>query len=395
MSDQSTNPVHVGLTNLSTSDDSKPPCKNSEKTVVLKVEDGHFMHDKSIKERSVAAFKEEIARAPRKVFIRFKVFDINAIYSTDGTVKVDFAIYLRWFDQSCIKVQKKDFGRTAAEYEQLWHPGVEVNNNQGLTEVWDADTSWNLKDYETGEVKYSQRYRGLISNEMDLRNFPFDSDVIGIAMGPKFYKEDKVIFEHDPDFRCCDTAVSSRLEDWSVATPVTVDFKTGKFGHRNVVLNMVVHRKSGYYLWKVLLINLLAGMFSWYVFLMPASDISDRINTTLTLFLAEVAFLFVIADKLPQVSYLTVMDRIILGSFVLLFLTAFETMIAYSFVAENKFFSSKTGPDNTKAEAVDMFSAIAFPISFVALHVACVWRAIWKRKQLVGLGAEAKTSLKM
>ena len=144
-----------------------------------------------------------------------------------------------------------------------------------------------MKDYSTGEIKYSQRYRGLIGNSMDLRNFPFDSDVVSVNLGPKFYKEEKLIFEHDPDFKASETSVIYTMEEWQITAPASVDFKTGKLGHRNVALNVIVHRNSGYYIWKVLLINLLAGMFSWSVFLLPAHEVADRFNITLTLFLAR------------------------------------------------------------------------------------------------------------
>ena len=363
---------------------------NSSRILVMDVGD---VHEKSIGDRSMSAFKREIATKPRVVYVRFKVFDIKAIDGANGIVLLDFAVYLRWFDQSCINVSRETFGRTAEEYEQLWHPRVEINNDQGLSEIWDPDTSWNLKDYETGEVKYSQRYRGPVSNSMDLRNFPFDSDVLTIHLGPKFYKEDKLIFESDPDHKVEETSVSHALEEWTVSTPVSVDFITGKFGHRNVDLNIIVHRNSGYYIWKVLLINLLAGMFSWTVFLTPASEFIDRINSTLTLFLAEVAFLFVIADKLPQVSYLTVMDRIVLGSFVLLFATAIESVLAYTFISDGKFFSSAGGPDYVKAEEVDKYAFFLFPLAFFLLHVVCIFRAISKRSLLKKLGVEAKDKL--
>jgi hypothetical protein len=351
--------------------------------------DSHEIHDRSLREKSLHAFNSEIAARPRTVFIRFKVFDIKSIDPTIASATVDFAVYLRWFDPSLIHVTKADFGRTGEEYEQLWHPKLEVNNDQGLQEMWDTDTSWNLKDYETGEIKYSQRYRGVIGNRIDLKNFPFDSDVLTFKFGPKFYKEEKLVFEHDPDFSADDTSVGHLLDEWTVALPVTVDFMKGKFGHRNIALNLIVHRNSGYYLWKVLLINLITGMFSWTVFLVPVIDISDRINSTLTLFLAEVAFLFVIADKLPQVSYLTVMDKIILSSFVLLFLTALESCIAYSFVAEGKFFSSSSGPNAEIAEKFDEWSICLFPLAFFGLHIVCVWRALFKRTQLKKMGTKA------
>lgn len=177
---------------------------------------------------------------------------------------------------------------------------MEINNSLNLEPIWDADTSWNLKDYATGEVKYSQRYRGHISNVIDLRNFPFDSDVLIITLGPRFYKKEKLTFEHEPDCKAGETPVVIIMEDWDIcgiAKPY-VDVTTGPNGHRNVSLSIVVHRKSGYYIWKVLLVNFLAGIFSWSVFIMPTEDIVDKINCTLTLYLSEEAFLFVIADKL-------------------------------------------------------------------------------------------------
>jgi len=55
------------------------------------------------------------------------------LYVRQGTVQIDFAVYLRWNDQSCINVSKADFGRTAEEYMQLWHPLVEVRAMYNFT----------------------------------------------------------------------------------------------------------------------------------------------------------------------------------------------------------------------------------------------------------------------
>jgi hypothetical protein len=64
-------------------------------------------------------------------------------------------------------------------------------------------------------------------------------------------------------------------------------------------------RLYGFYIYKVMLINVILSVWSWAIFWMEASDFADRMNVSLTLFLANVAFLFVISDKLPKVRQMT------------------------------------------------------------------------------------------
>ena len=127
------------------------------------------------------------------VFVQLKLFDLSSISDADNTATLDLGVFLRWHDTSLVGTQTT-FGRTASEYEALWSPLLEVNNGEGMEEVWDADTSWNLKSYETGEVKYAQRYRGAVklSSRRDLRAFPFDSESVKVYLGPKFLKSSKV-----------------------------------------------------------------------------------------------------------------------------------------------------------------------------------------------------------
>uniref|UniRef100_A0A0G4I8B0 Neurotransmitter-gated ion-channel ligand-binding domain-containing protein n=1 Tax=Chromera velia CCMP2878 TaxID=1169474 RepID=A0A0G4I8B0_9ALVE len=137
---------------------------------------------------------------PRKVYLRFKVNDMKAINELDSTMEVDFALFLRWFDPSLIGMSKTDFTRTAQEYEVLWNPQVEINNSSGLKEMWDADTAWNFKDPTTGEVKYSQRYKGTVGCPIELSMFPLDSQILKINIGPKYLQSNKVILQLDPDY---------------------------------------------------------------------------------------------------------------------------------------------------------------------------------------------------
>ena len=93
--------------------------------------------------------------------------------------------------------------------------------------------------------------------------------------------------------------------------------------YSNVEYGVMMHRNFMYYVWKVLCIVVLLVISSWTVFAQEIhDDFADRLSTILTLFLAAVAFLYVVNDSLPKVSYLTLLDKIMLLAFLFIFLAA-------------------------------------------------------------------------
>ena len=81
--------------------------------------------------------------------------------------------------------------------------------------------------------------------------------------------------------------------------------------YSNVEFVIIIHRNFWYYVWKVLAIVYLLIMSMFVIFVMdPIDDFADRINICLTLFLAAVAFLYVVGESLPKVPYLTLLDKV-------------------------------------------------------------------------------------
>ena len=345
--------------------------------------------DLCLRTASLDTFNEETKHRPRIVFMRFRIFDMKEIDAVAGTAQIDFAVYLRWFDPSLIMASKERFGRTVREYESLWSPKVEINNGVELKEMWDGDTSWNLKSYETGEMKYSQRYSGTIANPMDLHLFPFDADVIEIKLGPRIYRAGKVVFEHDPEWNVDTMEIKSpSLIDWDLSPQAYFNLAKGAAGHANAILSLHVQRRYMYYIKKVIVVNYFAATFSWVCFLMPAGIIEERLNLVVTLFLAEVAFCFILAAELPKVPYLTLIDCIILGSYVMLFLIGMQSAIAYILTQQgdrSRWFSvagSDNGAMAQTAEAFDMWSFILVSTTFTAWNVFQVVRGLWHQRRM-------------
>jgi len=128
-----------------------------------------------------------------------------------------------------------------------------------------------------------------------------------------------------------------------------------------LVLMIPFRRRSGFYLWRVLLIIVFITVMSWVTFAMdPTDGFANRMNIVVTLFLSIVAFLFAIADNLPKVPYLTFMDKVITLSFIWLFLTAVENFVVYLL---------HEGVYGTIGSTIDYISLGAFPIGYFAIII--------------------------
>lgn len=107
----------------------------------------------------------------------------SQLNNIDSTVLADFYLYARWFDPAMI--DRDDFERESEEYEELWNPNLEINNGHDMAQLLGPDFAWNFKDKKTGMMKYTHRFRGVLSVKLDVVNFPFDNCSIPISVGCK------------------------------------------------------------------------------------------------------------------------------------------------------------------------------------------------------------------
>eukprot|EP00056_Hartaetosiga_gracilis_P019289 m.246969 g.246969 ORF g.246969 m.246969 type:complete len:281 (-) comp75641_c0_seq1:47-889(-) len=268
--------------------------------------------------------------------------------------------------------KERGFERTPEQYEELWNPKIEVNGAIGIQCLLGPNAAWNFKDAKTGRMKYTQRYEGTINIDMNLEKFPFDKTAVHICLGCEFYGGDKVILKIDDDWDRL-TPVKSKLRDWTLV-PKQVVFEektsiaTSTKSYSNVDYIIPISRKYMFYIYKVIVINLIMLIWSWVVFWMDHDAIGDRMSISITMFLASVAFVFVISDKLPKVEFLTVLDKMLLFVFVSLFLSAVESFVVYV--------SLDNGNSTTASKNIELAARIGFPAVTVLFFVFHAVRSI-------------------
>ena len=227
-------------------------------------------------------------------------------------------------------------------------------------------------DFEVGERVLRIRHDGTVHNDLnlsahltadyDLRRFPFDRQLLELHIESFRWTRDAMVwvpdeaaigFERDfviPEWRI--TRVGSRVEE---ATAIRSAVPFSRF-----VLEVEVERESGFYLWKVMLpIFIIVGL-SWSVFWMTDEPLAGRSRITATGVLTIVAYQFVIAEDLPRIAYLTLLDKVMLCSFGLLSVTVVQSMIVSGYQQR----------DMERARRIDRASRWIFPAAYTALLVS-------------------------
>jgi hypothetical protein len=124
-----------------------------------------------------------------------------------------------------------------------------------------------------------------------------------------------------------------------------------------LVVELEVDRKAGFYLWKVLLPLFVIVALSWSVFWMGGERFAARSRITATGVLTIVAYQFAIGNTLPRVPYLTLMDELMIASFLLIAITVIENLLVAHYQES----------DPARALRVDRTARWLFPALYAAV----------------------------
>ena len=126
---------------------------------------------------------------PLEVTVSFFVNCLKVVDAIAGTVELDFQLYSSWIDPKLVGIPVEDRPpydeetRKADDVRECcWNPKIEVNNNVSLETLWSMYPAQH-QGVSDGRVIHGIRYRGAISNDMDLKMFPLDRLVLSAPVG--------------------------------------------------------------------------------------------------------------------------------------------------------------------------------------------------------------------
>ena len=229
--------------------------------------------------------------------------------------------------------------------------------------------------------------KGTFSEALELANFPVDTQQLTLTITCnrpniiKFIENE----EYPSIFMCKDFQLSSVFDvvfyEYVFCSSELSDPAESSSGYQYPRFNFSVTlaRKAGYYFSNVCipmcfisvlsLVSLSIDMDGSYL------GTGDRLSVSLTLLLTGVAYKFVVASSLPQLSYQTMLDYYVWCCFAFLILLTIENTIYPLIFHHNRKYHPSIDMDN-----VESYVALALGLFFVTMNIVWISRVIYMVK---------------
>jgi hypothetical protein len=264
-------------------------------------------------------------KTPVEVSVGLYVTNFVGIDETRESFEVSGYLTAKWLDPRLAVPADADVPVTRTfRMEDLWTPSIESANTTS------HKTSQSLLTADRqGMVTYVERFDSSLSSDFDLRKFPFDTQDLRLQFHPFISAASEIRFAPRP---LPSTGISpeqhTELAAWQIQD---LRYRTEKVAQDRDIpptsggdFEIVVKRRSGFYVWKIFLPLLILTMIPMVVFWIDVSQFDWILKIPMTMLLSMVAFEFTIARDLPRIGYLTFLDAVFLACFTFCFLCIIE-----------------------------------------------------------------------
>ena len=314
-----------------------------------------------------AAAKQELKarrpdewRGPTKVHFIVFVLDIDAIDDANQGFMANVYVKLRWKDRRLAIPQ----GATRQiQLEEVWNPQLILANRQGLVSRSLPEV---VQVEPDGTVTYRQRYSGMLSQPLQLSDFPMDRHAFTIQFASAAYGAEELEFL--PDVSTFDATLKGgsiaselSLQDWEVLRYEALSLPyqpVSEIQAAGFAFRFEAERQVEYYLWQVLLPLSVVVIMSWTGFWVQRGQVGVRIGIATSSILTLIAHRFILASLLPRLPYMTRLDFFTVGSTLLVFLALLGVVATSYLAAINR---------DLMAKRLDLWARGLFPIAFALL----------------------------
>ena len=289
---------------------------------------------------------------PTEVQVVGAILDIDRINSAEQNFTLNFYAIFRWLDP---RLAHDGPGNDIRGLSEVWNPRLTILNTQ---KYWE-NTRDEVEISPDGMVTYRLHVFGDLSQPLELREFPQDSHVFEVPVVAAGYRANEVVFIRDTRM---ESFMAERLSvaDWEIRNlrgdPREVAFANG-LKLPGFVFSFEGKRLLHHYVIKAIVPLCLIVMMSWVVFWINPEQVSNQLSVAVTTVLTLIAYHIALSGRLPEIPYLTHMDKFLFSSTVLVFMALIEVVITSHLASTNQM---------ALARRIDLTARWAFPLLFVS-----------------------------
>ena len=271
------------------------------------------------------------ADRPTPIVVSFRLLSMSEINDEAETVAFSGILTLVWkderqaFDSVMEGVGEKVFSG-AYQFNEIspgWYPQVTLANSGGQ---YDARAVI-LRIKPDGTSTLSEAFDAVAKVDLNMRRFPFDRHRLEAVFRVIGFPADEVVLVASPDCAIVDSSLT-KMPQWTLdgidgAVRTTSQPDAGEAAEASTFVVGVHLRREPLFMLRLVAMPLsLIVMLSWSVFWMDRSSLGDRMSVSFVGILTAVAYQITLAEIVPNVSYLTLLNGFVNLSLLLMSITA-------------------------------------------------------------------------
>lgn len=316
-----------------------------------------------------APAEDPLPRQPVTVYVGLHLYAISDVDLTRGTYRFHGYLWFRWKGE--LAHDGPPFNPDVIEF-------ILVNGE--LEEIDEPRT-----DREGDWHRQSRKFSARLRSQFDLHRYPFDGQNLKFILEHRWLGTDALVFAPDDKAYPAGTLGKRALDDsvaisnWEilrdeVSHRTFVKTYETNFGtledHWNqkgsrYVFNVPVRRNIVSYLTKFLIPLTIIVLTCFSVFFIHCREFEPQVGIVVTVLLSCIAFHISQTDSLPKVGHLVMADAFFFLSYVVIFLSMVEVIVANLLMHRNRV---------EQAERLDKICRYAFPLLyFLPVTGLIVW----------------------
>ena len=260
-------------------------------------------------------------------------------------------------DQPPRMYEANNFVRLMTERNLLW-PASSFYNAQGKIAYQNRIV---VVDPE-GNVSYLARFAATFqAPDFDFRHFPLDQQDFSIKLD-LLPPVDMIVFTPLPDYSGIGDTLGE--EEWRIgnAGVQMTTYNEMGFASSRFMFSFHGKRHINYYVVRIFIPVVIIILVSWFSFFLK--DYSKRIDLASGNLLMFIAFNFIIANDLPRLGYLTLMDTFLLATFAITGLVVLVNVSLRRLQSHEK---------NAFVKTIDSICLWGYPFTYFAAGMLMVW----------------------
>jgi hypothetical protein len=223
----------------------------------------------------------------------------------------------------------------------LYNPDIQLTNQvNNLAEVASERTyyvnfSYSRDDFSSLIIYKIIDYKNLnFQNNFKFQSFPFDAQALKYEL--LFQSSGYNIFPLAAlgDYEFLGNIKTIDLNEWEHSG---ADYKLEKVfdsGYDNYGISYYhfIERNYSYYVSKIILPILIILLISWSVFWIHPKELEARLTVSIVCLLSLIAYTFIIDKDIPKLSYLTLMDYVVLISYFFSIIPTLQTIFVHNYI---------------------------------------------------------------